>query len=42
MITVGYGDVTPQTIYERLICVGVMMITCAVFAYIKFIVFYQD
>ena len=33
MITVGYGDITPQNLSEILLCMGSMMIGCAMFGY---------
>ena len=33
MVTVGYGDITPTNLIERSFCVGLMIITCGVFAY---------
>ncbi|KAL4455050.1 hypothetical protein ABPG74_006432 [Tetrahymena malaccensis] len=33
MITVGYGDITPQNSYEVLLCLFTLFIACCVFAY---------
>ena len=33
MATVGYGDITPQTHFEKLQCIFTMFICCGVFAY---------
>ncbi|KAL4491788.1 hypothetical protein ABPG72_006043 [Tetrahymena utriculariae] len=33
MITIGYGDVTPITIYERIYVIFVTLMSCGVFAY---------
>jgi len=33
MITVGYGDVTPQNDLERVLSVSTMLIACGVFGY---------
>jgi len=33
MITVGYGDITPVNMQERLFVIIVMLISCGVFAY---------
>ncbi len=32
MITVGYGDITPQNPVEMLICIFTMLFSCGVFA----------
>ena len=34
MITVGYGDITPQTEIEVLCAIITMLVTCGMFAYI--------
>lgn len=34
MITVGYGDVTPQTPFEKIISILSMLLSCGVFGYI--------
>ena len=33
MITVGYGDITPQTNAEMIQCIITMLICCGVFGY---------
>ncbi|KAL4477829.1 hypothetical protein ABPG73_019127 [Tetrahymena malaccensis] len=33
MITVGYGDITPISIYEKAYVIGMALISCGVFAY---------
>ena len=33
MITVGYGDITPATNYEKVFIIFITIITCGVFAY---------
>ena len=33
MLTVGYGDIAPQTLKERLFAIGVIILSCGVFAY---------
>jgi hypothetical protein len=33
MITVGYGDISPKTVAEKLVSVVNMMIACGQFAY---------
>ncbi len=33
MITVGYGDIIPQTNSERIYIIFMTLISCAVFAY---------
>lgn len=33
MVTVGYGDITPITRYEKILTIGFTIINCAVFAY---------
>ena len=33
MITVGYGDITPQNPPEKLFAILIMLLACAVFAY---------
>ncbi|KRX07894.1 Cyclic nucleotide-binding protein [Pseudocohnilembus persalinus] len=33
MVTVGYGDIGPQSEIEMLLCIATMFISCAVFAY---------
>ncbi len=33
MITVGYGDITPQNSYERIYVMVITIISCGVFAY---------
>lgn len=33
MITIGYGDITPITVYERSFVIFVTLISCGVFAY---------
>jgi len=33
MITVGYGDISPRTVAEKLVSVVNMMIACGQFAY---------
>ena len=33
MITVGYGDVTPKTLYEKIFVIFFMLFACGVFAY---------
>jgi hypothetical protein len=33
MITVGYGDVTPVTTMERLVTIGLTLVSCGMFAY---------
>ena len=33
MITVGYGDITPTTSYERVLAIVTMLIASVVFAY---------
>ena len=33
MLTVGFGDVIPQTSIEKAFCIFSMLITCCVFAY---------
>lgn len=33
MISVGYGDITPQTNIEIIMCIVIMFISCFVFAY---------
>lgn len=33
MITVGYGDITPQNDYEIVLCLFTIFIACCVFAY---------
>ena len=38
MLTVGYGDVIPQTTAERIFCILSMLITCCVFAYIMSVI----
>ncbi|CDW85301.1 UNKNOWN [Stylonychia lemnae] len=34
MATVGYGDIKPQTTQERLIVIFIMLVACAIYAYI--------
>ncbi|KAL4441405.1 hypothetical protein ABPG74_013700 [Tetrahymena malaccensis] len=33
MITIGYGDVVPVTIYEKIFVMGMTLVSCGVFAY---------
>ena len=33
MITLGYGDITPQTVVEKVTVIGITMFSCGVFAY---------
>jgi hypothetical protein len=33
MITLGYGDITPQTPNERMTVIGITLFSCGVFAY---------
>lgn len=33
MVTVGYGDITPQNVKERLFTIGLIVIACGMFAY---------
>jgi len=33
MITLGYGDIYPVTVKEKIIVVFITLITCGVFAY---------
>lgn len=33
MITVGYGDITPVSNLEKILCIFTMMISCGVFGY---------
>lgn len=33
MITVGYGDVTPKTDAEYIVCIGMIILSCGVYAY---------
>ncbi len=34
MITVGYGDITPVTVSEKIYCIFITLISCGVFAYV--------
>lgn len=34
MITVGYGDITPVTLYEKIYCIFMTLVSCCVFAYV--------
>lgn len=34
MVTVGYGDITPNSDLETLICIMTMFICCGLFAYV--------
>ncbi len=34
MVTVGYGDITPTTIIEKIYCIVITLISCGVFAYV--------
>ena len=33
MLTVGYGDITPQTDKEKIFAIGTIILSCGVFAY---------
>ena len=33
MVTVGYGDITPKTIYETAFVILAMIVSCGIFAY---------
>ena len=33
MITVGYGDIHPNTIYEKIYVIIMTLVSCGVFAY---------
>ncbi|KAL4467448.1 hypothetical protein ABPG72_000658 [Tetrahymena utriculariae] len=33
MITIGYGDIVPVTIYEKIFVMGMTLVSCGVFAY---------
>lgn len=33
MITIGYGDITPVNIYEKVYVIGMTFISCGTFAY---------
>ena len=33
MVTVGYGDISPSNLYEKLFCIIMMILSCGVFAY---------
>ncbi len=33
MTTVGYGDITPSTLYETAFAIVAMLISCGIFAY---------
>lgn len=33
MITVGFGDIFPVNIYEKIYVIGMTLVSCALFAY---------
>jgi hypothetical protein len=33
MITVGFGDIVPSNIYEKIYVMGMMLISCGFFGY---------
>ncbi len=33
MVTVGYGDIVPSNIYEKIYTIFIVFISCGVFAY---------
>lgn len=33
MVTVGYGDISPQTYFEKIISIIITIISCGVFAF---------
>lgn len=33
MVTVGYGDITPENVIEALSCTLIMFVSCGVFAF---------
>jgi hypothetical protein len=34
MITVGYGDISPVSSNEKIVTIGITLISCGVFAYV--------